>query len=194
MSDDLTLDGLVFPDSTDPVVRVFAKERIRIAEKFDPLVVELEQYGLDSRDIVTLKDAADLLLTAHAQYHRAAAILGEAMMERRRAQLRRDVSKARAEQKVADLIRNDPEVRSVSPQAAQQARAQNRAVHEFKVAAGCQQLYLLSSGYLERIQAVADSLRDAKKDLSEYTRTMRDSAFVGDPGLPAGPTLSELPL
>jgi len=184
---DLGLDELIYDSESDPVLRAINKERLRIKDKFDPLVEEIATQDVDIAGITTLADAGNLIMTVRGYYHRVQAIYGEVLIEKRLAQIRRDASKNKAQARVSELIHADPEVRAISGQQAQMARAQSKAKSELALASGCQDLYLLVYGYAERVQAALDDLRYAAQDLREFTRTMRDAKALGETGvLPEG--------
>jgi hypothetical protein len=190
-----SLDDLVFPvGETDKVSVAMRAEKARVTSKFDPLIEELKAIELDIADLTTLTEAGHLILTVRSYFSRASAVYGEVLLERRRAQGRRDVSKNKLEQKIADMIRNDPEIRGMTPQAVQQARAANKASEAVNLASGCQELYVLLLGYAEMIEALVENLKAASRDLYEFTRTMRDAKSVGESGIPLGHTDEMLPL
>jgi hypothetical protein len=178
----LELDDLIFDAEADPVLRALNKERARLQGKFTVLIEEVSEQEINVGNINTLSDAADLILTVRGYYHRTQAIFGEAISEKRQAQIRRDASKTKAQAKISELIRSDPEVRGVAGQQAQMARAENKAKSELALASGCNDLYLLVMGYTERLQVALENLKQASRDLHEYIRTVRDAKALGESG------------
>jgi hypothetical protein len=187
---ELGLDALLYDAVADPVQRAINREVARVRARFVPLIEEIGEQDVDISGITTLTDAAMRIMTVRGFYHRVQAIYGEVLIEKRQAQVRRDASKAKAQAKVSELIRSDPEVRGITGQQAQMARAQNKAKAELALASGCNDLYLIVSGYTERVQSSLENLKYAAQDLREFIRTMRDAKLIGETGsMPEGSIL-----
>jgi hypothetical protein len=180
MQESLELDDLIFDAEEDPIMRAINKERLRLKAKFEALLEEVSDQELDVGKITTLSDAANMILDVRGYYHRTQAIFGEAISEKRTAQIRRDASKTKAQARVAELMREDPEVRGLASQQARQSRAEYKAKKELALASGCNDLYLLVMGYAERLSVALENLKQASRDLYEFIRTVRDAKALGE--------------